>query len=176
MTLSVLAKSTEIGWSLLESYDIDPVPFFREAGIDPKAMNDMHSRISHAASDKLWKSIANEVDDPCFTIRLGGLWHPSYMHVLGYAWLTSSTLRSALNRLARYIRIINKIAQVTLNETDGQLIVEWSNPVIPQNDYWRADAALVVMVAMCRANYGDGLDPELVTLKHDKPACAGKFF
>lgn len=176
MSLPVLAKSAEIAWSLLESYDMDPAPFFQQAGIDPRTMNDMHSRISHAASDNLWRSIAHEVNDPCFAIRLAGLWHPSYMHVLGYAWLTSSSLRSALNRLVRYIHIVNKLAQVSLNESDDQLIVEWSNPVIPQDDYWRSDAAMVLLVTMCRANYGNGLDPDLVTLKHDKPACAGKFF
>ncbi len=176
MSLSVLAKSAEMAWALLESYDIDPVPLFQEAHIDPKTMSDMHSRISQTTTDKLWRNIAEQVNDPCFAVRLSKLWHPSYMHVLGYAWLTSSTLRSALNRLARYGHIVNQSTKLTFEENDGQLHVVWANPARQQEDYWHADAALTLLVTMCRANYGADLEPILITLKHDKPISAADFF
>ena len=35
-------------------------------------------------------------------------WHPSYIHALGYAWLASHTLREAINRFVRYLRVVSE--------------------------------------------------------------------
>lgn len=48
------------------------------------------------------------IDDPCFGLQADRCWHPSYGHKLGHAWLTSHTWRVALNRFARYIRIVSE--------------------------------------------------------------------
>ncbi len=176
MSLSVLAKTADLAWTLLESYDIDPVPIFQDVRIDPDTMSDMCSRISQRTMDNLWKNVAEKVNDPCFAIRISKLWHPSYMHTLGYAWLSSSTLRTALNRLERYIHIVNQSAQITLEETGDQLTIRWSNKSRKLDDYWHADGTLALLLTMCRANYGDNLDPVQLNLKHGKPDCAGDYY
>ena len=159
MSLSVLAKTAELAWELLKSYDIDPVPIFQQARIDPGSMQDMHTRISQASVTNLWALVAEKVDDPCFGLRAGKLWHPSYMYALGYGWLTSSTLRTALNRLQRYSHLVNTSIRVSLTDTERGLQIDWSNPAIDDAHYWHADGSMALLITMCRANYGSSLDP-----------------
>ena len=178
MTDTVLSKITGIAWAMLESYEIDPLPLFREAGIDPDSLDEMTSRLSRPAVQALWARVAESVTDPCFGLRAGGLWHPSYMHALGYAWLSSATLIEALDRLARYSKILNKDLTINLLEEDGQLKVSvLSKPgSLARDDYWYADLDMSTLLAMCRANYGDRFNPLAVYFRHSEPACAGDFF
>ena len=114
MPQTVLTKTTEIAWALLESYGIDPLPLYRKVRIDPAQMSNMSSRTNKNTVYALWNGVAEQVKDPCFGLKVGQFWHPSYMHALGYAWISSSTLRSALDRLARYIHIIMNYPSIIL--------------------------------------------------------------
>ncbi len=178
MTQSVLSKTTGLAWSLLESYGIDPLPLFHKARIDPSLMNDMSSRINRSTQAILWQGIADSVDDPCFGLKAGEFWHPSYMHALGYAWMSSSTLHSALYRLARFIKIVNSSISIKITEENDQLCIEVLDvsDSVPRNESWYADADMSFLIAMCRANYGNTLNPVSVSFRHDEPACAGDFF
>ncbi len=178
MTQSVLTKTAGLAWSLLESYDIDPLPLFRKAHIDPELMNDMSSRTTWSTQNSLWISVADRVDDPCFGLKLGDLWHPSYMHALGYAWLSSTTLYAALGRLSRFINIVNPNISVEISDDDTNIMVEVSNASdsVPRDAYWYADADMSILIAMCRANYGKSLNPISVDFRHAEPDCAGDFF
>ncbi len=176
MSFTALAKSAEIAWVMLESYSIDPAPLFREAGIDPNILNDPSARVSQSTLDKLWSKVSGVVDDPCFGVKLGNFWHPSYMHALGYAWLASTTLRSALNRLVRFIRVVNQALVIEITEENNQLSVSLANPASQLTDGWRADGAISILMCMCRVNYGESLDPVSVHFKHSKPICAGDYY
>ena len=178
MSQTVLTKTTEMAWALLESYGVDPLPLFRKAYIDPALMSDMSSRINRPTQDLLWRSIADSVNDPCFGLKVGKFWHPSYMHALGYAWMSSSTLRSSLARLVRFIHIVNKSIDIKLKEESNNVSVEAINlsSSSPRDEYWYADADMSVLITMCRANYGEKLNPVSLSFKHEEPACAGDFF
>jgi len=176
MSLTVLAKTAEIIWALLESYDIDPLPSFEKAGIDPALRCSASARIDQDKMDKLWRSAAERSGDPCFGLRAANVWHPSYLHALGYAWLASPTLRSALDRLARFTHLVTQAAEIDIEESNDQLIFSWVNPTRKSDDYWHANATMAMLITMCRANYGDGLNPEKVCFIHAKPALTGDFF
>jgi len=178
MSQSVLTKTAGLAWSLLESYGIDPLPLFRKVHIDPELMNDMSSRTNWTTQDALWQGVADSVNDPCFGLKVGDFWHPSHMHALGYAWLSSTTLHSAFKRLSRFIKIVNPNIMVELSNSHDQLSIEVSSAsdTIPRDASWYADGDMSVMMAMCRANYGAKLNPVSVEFKHAEPACAGDFF
>ncbi len=178
MSQSVLTKTAALAWSLLESYDIDPLPLFRKAHIDPASMDDMSSRTTWSTQNALWRSIAESVGDPCFGLKLGKFWHPSHMHALGYAWLSSSTLYSALERLSRFIKIVNSNIAIELSESSDQVSIEVVSvsSTIQREASWYADIDMSILIAMCRANYGDTLNPVSVDFMHDKPDCAGEFY
>jgi AraC-like DNA-binding protein len=176
MSPTVLAKSMELAWALLESYDIDPVPLFQQVHIDPAHFKDPTARITQSSSNELWERAAKAINDPNFALSLGELWHPSHMHALGYAWLASSSLRTALNRLVRYIKVVSDTTVVRLVEKDNKLSVIVSNATRKKAPGWYSDGDLSIVLAMCRANYGDKLAPEKVTFRHHKPESSAEYY
>ena len=176
MSFTVLAKTLGIAWVLLEDYGVEPGPVFEDVGIDRKLIKDLSARVNQGTLDKLWEKIAEQLDDPCFALKLGRFWHPSYMHALGYAWLASSTLRSALNRLVRFIHIVDQSASITVLENADTVCINWKKPSSVSQDGWQADGELSILMRMCRANYGEHLDPVSVSFTHSKPDCAGEYY
>ena len=178
MPQTVLTKTTEMLWALLESYGIDPQPLFRKVRIDPALMSNMTSRINRHTQDELFRGAVERVGDPCIGLNFGKFWHPSYMHALGYAWMSSSTLRSALGRLQRFIHIVNRDLEIELTEDGQGMRVEVFNTSEenPREQYWYADADMSNLITMCRANFGAKLNPLSVSFKHPAPPCAGEFY
>jgi len=117
---ATLASMSQILWRLIERHDLAPEPIFRGAGIDPAIINDPHAHIARPKSDALMRALAERIADPAFGLQAATCWHPSNLGTLGYAWLASSTLRTALTRLFRYWRIVIGDVTVSLEETpDG---------------------------------------------------------
>ena len=102
MTNSIIASSASIICRLSKHYKIDPEPLFKEAGLDIKLTRDPNARYDSAALDKVWQLAEKQIGHPCFGLKAAECWHPSDLHALGYAWLTSASIRSALERLCRY--------------------------------------------------------------------------
>jgi AraC-like DNA-binding protein len=75
---------------------------FRQAGLDPARLQDPNARYPFANIQRLWRLATEASGDPCFGLRVAGLCHPTTFHALGYAWMASSTLREAMQRLIRY--------------------------------------------------------------------------
>jgi AraC-like DNA-binding protein len=163
-------------WTLLESYGIDPEPLFWEMAMDPEFMEQPGGRYRLDSIDKLWSKASEVIGDPCFGLKAAELWHPSYLSALGYAMLASNCLRTALERVLRYHRVLSDEEFMKLEETEEGLRYnlifshEWRD--IPE----RSDAALAVTLSMCRLNYRADLAPVSVTLTHPKPICSAKFF
>jgi len=114
---------------------------------------------------------AERIVDPAFGLRAARCWHPSNLGVLGHAWLASSTLRTALNRLERYNRILTEKATYRLEDSAKGLRLVF--------DHGRKDLVLAapgvdftfsILVDMCRMNFGAALRAQEVSLRRAKPA------
>jgi len=176
MAKTMLAKTAEIAWALLEANDVDPLPVFRAARIDPRMMRESNARYPIAAVNQLWCNMSEVINKPCFGLQAGKLWHPAYLHALGYAWLSSSSLRTALQRLVRFIHIVNQCADIELTETPDSLKIHWRNATISEQLSWGNEIRFSVLMAMCRANYGATLNPVSVSFNHAEPECSGKYY
>lgn len=174
---TTLASAAGLLWKVIESYDQDPEPYFRKARIDPKLINDPRARLSLTSVDNIYHALFESVNDPCMGLKLACLWHPSYLASLGYAWLASSTLHTALNRLSRYVRIINDAISVSLEEVGDTLVITVSSDDRELPNYYQDDSSSAILVNMCRANYGKELNPISVSFKHDATsACSGDYY
>ena len=174
---TTLASAAGLLWKVIESYDQDPEPYFRKARIDPKLINDPSARLSLSSVDNVYRELFESVNDPCMGLKLAGLWHPSYLASLGYAWLASSTLNTALNRLVRYVRIINDAISVSLEEKEDTLVITLSSDDRELPSYYQEDSTSAILVNMCRANYGNDLNPVSVSFKHaGLSPCSGSYF
>lgn len=175
-THTTLASAAGMLWKVIESYNKDPEPYFRKAHIDPRLINDPRARFSLTAMDNVYQELYQQVDDPCMGLKLASVWHPSHLASLGYAWLASSTLYTALNRLSRYVRIINDAITVSLEEAGDNLVITITSDDREIPAHYQADSSSAILITMCRANYGEELSPVSVSFKHATSPCSGEYY
>ena len=170
MNDATLATIGQIAWRLIECHDLAPEPLFRAAGVDPQIIRDPHARISRPKSDALMRLLATRIPDPAFGLQAARCWHPSNLGVLGYAWLSSSTLRKALGRVARYWRVVVADVPVSLDESaEGVEFVHTPPPLDDDLDRIRGDMALAILYDLCRTNFGPAFRPRRIAFRHAAP-------
>ena len=165
-----LATVGQVFVRLVEMHGVDGHALLREAGIDPVTLRDPAARIPSRILDVIVGKAAARIPEPAFGLRAARCWHPSNLGVLGHAWLASSTLRTALQRLARYSRILGEKAKIEVSGSREGLRLTYDHrrrdPVLHAIG---ADAALSLIVDMCRMNYGASLRPAEVRLVRVRP-------
>jgi len=166
-----LATAGQIIVRLLEMHGVDADRALRKAGFAPEVFRDPTARVPTSAADAVARSAAGRIPDPAFALRAARCWHPSNLGALGYAWLASSTLRSALRRLARYGRILGERARFRLEDSSRGLRLVFEHR---RRDSLAgalvADFMLSIIMDMCRLNFGASLRPLEVTLCRPRPA------
>jgi AraC-like DNA-binding protein len=170
-----LASLADVVWRMVESYGQDPLPLFQEHGFDHDTVPHPNRRISEPAFLALWEAAEALVDDPCCGLRATQCWHPSHLHALGYGWLASTSLRTALGRLARYIKIVTSNADMAITNTEEGVSLTFSPNERRKETASLAGMEPALVTSMCRVNYGVTLDPVQVRLGHPAPACAGDY-
>lgn len=156
---------------LLEVHGIDSRQFMWELGVDAEAFRDTRGRLPSQLADAAYEKAAALIPDPAFALRAAQCWHPSNLGVLGYAWLSSGTLRSGLKRVERFSRVLGtKFTCRCVAEPTGLRFVfdhrRGDGPI----GHLMTDASLALLLSMCRTNFGDALDPAAVTLRRPEPA------
>jgi len=158
----------------LRSYDCDPEPLFREAGLDICRLSNPDTRFPGNRVQHLWQLAVDATGDPCFGFVAGEQVQPAVLHGLGFSWLASDTLRDALTRLMRYSRLISTAANLQLQDTDTSLDLVLLPPngvnLVPAFQ----DAGMSGFLRMCRLTAGEEIDPVHVSIKHSRPDCDRK--
>lgn len=168
--------STISSWVLLiaetlKSYGVDYRKLFREAGMDPAHLSDQNARFDFLSVTRLWDLALERTQDPCFGLVTVNHWHPTSLHALGFSWMASPSLKEALERLQRYIRIVNNAAAVDISNRNSVTRVSIYSSAGPyQASIASMDASLAVLVHMCRLNYGRELNPVKVSTMRPQPS------
>ena len=173
---SHLATATNILWKLIEANGHDPEPLYRDVGINPDLLNKPGARVPYPLVNRLWAKATEIIDDPCFGLKAHKYWHPSYFHALGYAWLASHTLRDALNRFVRYLRIVSEKIFLKLEEDPDGFTLILSYELLGMRIPAQIDMGMAMSIHICRLNFGENLKPVAVNIMHDAPPCAEKYF
>jgi len=176
MTITIAAPTTKILYKLMEKYLLDSESLFQAAGIKKEDLNDINKRISYETMQGLWEQASELINDPCFGITGVEIWHPSDLNALGYAWLTSSTLRTALDRFHRFLEIATGFYRLNLDETETgyELIFDFKDK--ESLNMAQADASMAIVMEMCRVNLKNSLSPVSVSVTHPQPPCHNKYF
>ena len=166
-----LATFGLIGLRLVELYGVNPQQLKQGAGIHLNEIRDPKTRLPSALLDAAFARAAELIPDPAFGLRAAECWHPSHLGPLGFAWLSSGSLRTALKRMARFNKIIGQRMSSRCLDTSGglQFIYEHGRGATPVG-YVMADFGLSIVLSMCRTNFGALLAPERVTLRRPQPA------
>lgn len=170
---TVLASMRPILRCLLEMYGLDSAALARQAGIVVPVVLAPTDRISLDKADALVELAIPLISDPAFGLQVARCWHPANLGVLGYAWLSSSTLRTGLRRMERYHRLVgDRGATETEEVRQGIKVRFWANRGDPAHVPVAAvavDMAIALLFDMCRMNAGAALRPLAVSLRRKTP-------
>ncbi len=174
--MTVFAPSLGALWQQLEGYGIDPRPLFLEEGVDPKTLFDQGARISIKQFQRLDLRAAELSGDPFFGLKGAQYFRPAHLGSLGFAWLASSSLRTAFQRLSRYARVINEKLTIELEE-DGRFFYVSIDAQLPMlSERIREEGQLAILVKICRVIAGKDFKPAMVHFRQAEPADTGYYY
>jgi AraC-like DNA-binding protein len=168
--MAVFAPALSYFWESAKSFGLDPAELFTEAGIDPKLRLDINARVSSDQYDRLVWTEKQKSGDDAFAFHLVEHIHPSYMGAMGYAWLTSASLRQAFQRMCRYGRFVADEVLIRLEDHGETLHVL---PEIESDDVrdpgLRERLRFATVVKLCRMNMGDSFKPARIHFRQTEP-------
>lgn len=172
---TMLATAGRILHRLLERNGLDADALYLECGLDPLKLNDPRARYPLDRSRTLWRLANERIKDPCWGLAAGEVFRPTDFHALGYAFLASRTLESALLRLERYFRIV--IDDVLLRiASDHSLTIAYMSPSQEADIPPLQDTRWSVILRLCRDAYGPNLPLQEVQLTHAWQGCGYEQF
>jgi len=179
MYLTKLASIQLVNWNILEEYNKAPLDVFTKVQLDPRLMYQPGARYSLSKIAELWEQMERVIEDPCFGLAAAKCWHPSNFGTLGYALLMSTCLRTTLERLIRFHRIISDAPFGKLSEPHGKkkLVFNLTNKDEKKYSHAREDAAIAWIMSVLQVNYQRPLSPISLNFTHSRPAgCAGRYY
>ena len=162
-----MSYSTISSWALLVARALDAQGhdsrrIFREVGLDPEKLANPDARYPYDGMRRLWLRAAEVTADPYFGIHVVRYWHPTSLHALGYSWMASDSLRDALERMTRYVRIVSTAVEAELEEAGASFLFRFEPAPVARRMapvYEALDAAFAMLVFMCRTSYGQDFHP-----------------
>lgn len=174
--MSVFAPGMINLWRTIESYGIDPAPFFAVENIEVKLPIDPCKRLPYEKIDRIRAAAAEAAGDEAFGLRSAAVYLPSQLGALGYAWQASMTLRKAFMRLERFVRLVNDKARVNVEDRDGSLVITLRIDLPSECEAARDDGALALITRMSRLISGEHFRLDAVNFRHAKPADIKPYF
>ena len=167
-TLSTIAALIASG---LEKYGCDSQSLFRQAGMDPEKLKNPDTRYSVKKMQRLWQLAVEETGQEAFGILMMEDFPPAALQGLGFAWLASDTLQDAINRLERYAHFISTAVHLSFLKKNGKyhLVIGSAPDYLGSLAPASQDAALALVVQMCRLSVAPDMVPLQVDLSHKPP-------
>jgi AraC-like DNA-binding protein len=147
-----------------------------DIGMNPALLEGGYSRYSQQQISQLWQRAVAITGDPQFCLKVAHEVRPATFHVVGYAMSCSATLARALQRFARYCRLISDSATATLTENGDAIVLEFhfdtgGAPPI----YQTVDAVVAAVLSFARWIASESLTPIEVRLSHPGPQNDGAY-
>lgn len=121
---TVLAVTATPLKEALDGYGVDFDALARQAGIDPEVLAAPGARLPSASVQRLWELAAAASGDPLLGFRVGACMRPGVFHALGLGIVSSTSVRSALERIQRYSSVVSTNGRFVLLEGDGEVGLE----------------------------------------------------
>ena len=126
--------------------------------------------------DRITAEVVEQTEDPFFGLKEEKYFLPAHIGPLGFAWLASTSLRSAMERLQRYIKVLHEKLEIAIIEKPDTLVISASSGSPYANPVYRDDAQLAILTRMCRFIAGEEWNPVKVTFVHPPPADTSYYF
>jgi AraC-like DNA-binding protein len=167
--LTGLARLPLILSYMAEEHGIDRGEYLRAAGISEDELRDPDARVPLFKIWSAWRILIDRVPDAALGIHFGEATVMRRFGLVGYAMYYSRTLLEALQRLARYSRIVSESLryELTLEDDRGLITIQGS----PRFDALRhpIDARLAGVVAGARRITRSDVSPAEVHFPYPRP-------
>ena len=177
MQATSLTSGVLMMWKTLEAHGLNSRDLFEKAGLNPAKLRNPDARYPDKRIMQLWQYAMQEIRDPCLGLEVASHFHATTLHALGFAWLSSQTLKDAFARLIRYSRIITDVEKFSFEETTRdfrfKMLLPNGQPYFPYEDY---DAAFAIVVRLCRMSVGEDFSPKHIIMQRPEPACVDKYY
>ena len=172
------AYTVPAGWILtlsrtLEFHGCCSTDIFASAGIELNAIADSCQRIPVGPVNRVWHLAEKIIGNSTFGLDNHRFVNPTTFHALGIALWSSSTLKDALERLARYGKVLNNASIKTFEEGDDAWCLTVSilrdhndKPMIAYQDI---DGFFATIITICRTIYRPDYKPTLLELERAQP-------
>lgn len=169
-----------MNWKILEHYHIDPFEVFSKVGMNPQKMYKPNSSYPLRNILNLCDEMAMTISDPSYGLFAGRCWHPSFLGPLGYALLSSPSLRTTMETFVHYHPFItNQSSTCRLDEDHeaGTLIVSGDPEEARPGTDGREDLFVSIFLAILNMNHINGnLHPVKVCLRRQESKRPGRYY
>ena len=166
---SGLARLALLPLTRMSALGIPYAQLMRAAGLDERQLRNPDARIPLAAVARLWKAITVQATEPTIGLRLGADCRVRDLGLVGCVMAYTTTVSTALERLARYGRIVSdalvvslaRDAEATWVRVDSQPALRSLRPAV--------DSRLAVLLATLREIAAAPLAPLVVQFPYRRP-------
>jgi AraC-like DNA-binding protein len=153
-----------------------PREFLAAEGLDPDEFLDPNARHSTDVTNTLWRRAAELTGNPCIGIEAVQYVNTTTFQALGYSVLASSTLREVFERYVRFIRFVNRSANIRLKDEGERtyLIYDMGRGCARLADE-AIDAAIAQAVKTSRDLLGSWVSPLALEMRRPEP-CSKQAF
>jgi AraC-like DNA-binding protein len=165
-----LASELRILGRLLESHGRDPSKVCREAGIDYARTADTHARLPFVRVLNAWNRAAASLADPHVGLESARFYRATDFHGLAVVFLASPTLRTALERLARYHVVVNTALSFRVETDDDSIdFIATTLDAKPEQRRVMEDSRAAILADLSRSSATGTLDPMQVEFTYAEP-------
>ena len=169
-------RTTSSSWALaivhaLEAEGIDCQALFSELGLSYAALHDSDARFPQDGMTRLWQRAVELSGNPAIGLNMVKVVRPASFNVVGYALMSSRTLKDGFARLVRYQRIIAEGADLSFRVMPDRYVLTLAihGDSLPPT-HQAAEASLAYTLTFVRWITGRPIRPLCVQLQRAAPA------
>ncbi len=136
-------------------------------GITREQLAAPHSRAPLHVEQALLQAALTRSNDPCFGLHMGAQVRPRFLGALGYAAMSSATLRHAMALALPFQRVTHELLVPEVERQPGRLILVWQLHGPPSAlDPQRMEIFSAASITFGRWITGAVVDPLSITFRH----------
>ena len=177
MTNDLLARRTSglsvQGWvfphliACVEAHGVDASPIRRLPGLG--TLDDPDVRVSEATAEAAWRLAETQTQDDAIGVHVAESLPRGTLDLVEYAFRSSASLRSGLERLARYGSVVSDRVAARMEANGGGLLLIVGDVGRSVLHPGRSEFALAAALKLARDGAGGPIVPLQVSFAHDPP-------
>lgn len=147
-----------------------------ELGVSNEDLENPHSRIAMTVEDQLIRLALKHSDDSLFGLHMGEAIRPRFMGELGYASMSSATLRDAIELMIPFMKVTNEYATMRFEWQDENLWLILNSDMEALPTYpMRIDANFAAAITFGRWILGPSYNPVKLSFRHPPQGDVGEY-